>query len=128
LYLLFFLCAVALLLGGCATWSQANVDRPAAAETAAADPVETDPAKIILTEKDITDRKYKVLGDIEVMVNKTTLFHPDPTRQMVRDELRAEASKLGADAVVLVRYGTLGVTGFSWGSLDSRGRAVRFVN
>jgi hypothetical protein len=32
--------------------------------------------------------------------------------------LRKEAAKLGADAVVLVRYGSIGVSAFSWGSLD----------
>lgn len=119
-----------LVLNGCATWSQSNVVRPneVVPVSASATSTETDPAKVLLSETDIADRKYVVLGDVEVTVNKTTLFHPDPTREMVQQELRAEAAKLGADAVILVRYGTLGISAFSWGSLDGRGRAVRFAN
>jgi uncharacterized protein YbjQ (UPF0145 family) len=89
--------------------------------------VKTDPAAVIVTKEDITDRTYKSLGDIKVTVNKTTLFHPDPTPALVDVELKEEAAKLGADAVVLVRYGTVGVSLFSWGSLDGQGRAVKFV-
>ena len=88
---------------------------------------ETDPSTITVTENDITDRKYEVLGDISATVNKTTLFHPDPTPELVAEELRKEAAKLGADAVILVRYGTVGVSFVSWGSLDGNGRAIRFV-
>jgi uncharacterized protein YbjQ (UPF0145 family) len=89
--------------------------------------VKTDPAAVIVTKEDITDRTYESLGDIKVTVNKTTLFHPDPTPALVDVELKEEAAKLGADAVVLVRYGTVGVSLFSWGSLDGQGRAVKFV-
>jgi hypothetical protein len=62
-----------------------------------------------------------------VIVNKTTLFHPDPTPALVDKELKKEAAKLCADAVVLLRYGTVGVSFLSWGSLDGRGRALKFV-
>jgi uncharacterized protein YbjQ (UPF0145 family) len=40
--------------------------------------------------------------------------------------LRAEAAKLGADAVIQVRYGNVGVSLMSWGSLDGKGRAIVF--
>ena len=83
--------------------------------------------QIIVTEEDITDKPYRVIGDIDVTVNKTTLFHPDPTRELVNKELREEAYKVGADAVVLVRYGSVGVSMMSWGSLDGKGRAVAFT-
>ena len=46
---------------------------------------------------------------------------------MVDDELRKEAAKIGADAVILVRYGTVGISFMSWGSLDGQGRAVAFT-
>lgn len=39
---------------------------------------ETDPAKIILTKDDITDRKYEVIGDIKATVSKTTIFQFGP--------------------------------------------------
>lgn len=114
-----------LAVSGCSTWSTSNVETARPVEAAAAATV---PAEIIVTKNDITDRKYEVLGDIEVTVNKTTIFHPDPTEALVDDKLREEAAKLGADAVILVRYGTVGVSLMSWGSLDGKGRAIRFVN
>lgn len=132
--------SVTLLLGACSTWSHSEVKpttsagggAPAAQSQSASVPAaaaaaQTDPAAIIVTREDITDRQYKSLGDIKVTVNKTTLFHPDPTPALVDKELKEEAAKLGADAVVLVRYGTVGVSFMSWGSLDGQGRAVKFV-
>jgi hypothetical protein len=35
---------------------------------------------------------------------------------------------MGADAVVLVRYGTVGIGLMSWGALDGEGRAIKFNN
>lgn len=83
---------------------------------------------IIVTEDDILDRSYETLGDIEVSVSKTTLLNEDPTNDMVDEKLREEAAELGADAVILVRYGTVGISMFSWGKLDGRGRAIKFVD
>lgn len=128
--------AIAVALAGCATWSTSNVEQPqgakpvlastgASAAPAAAAP--KTPDQIVVTESDITDRKYESLGDISVTVNKTTIFHDDPTPALVRTKLQEEAAKVGADAVVLVRYGSVGIGLFSWGSLDGKGRAVRFV-
>src|SRR6185503_12903209 len=117
-------------LSGCATWSTSSVSAPGQADlprgerqrapSAAAQATPT--ASIIVTENDITDRPYDALGDIKVTVNKTTIFSPDPTHAQVDEQLREEASKLGANAVVLVRYGTVGVGIASWGSLDGQGR------
>jgi len=45
----------------------------------------------------------------------------------VNVELRTEAAKLGVDAIVLLRYGSIGVSAYSWGSLDGKGRTVRFT-
>lgn len=123
----------ALMLSACATYSSNSVEKRDAptgssASASAAEAKPTEAADIIVTEADITDRKYTVLADITATVNKTTLFHPDPTPALVAKELREEAAKLGADAVVLVRYGDVGVSVLSWGSLDGKGRAVKFVN
>lgn len=128
------------ILAGCNTWSSANVElktkgtdmetASAPASAPAAAPAETpkSAADIILTEKDITDRKYETLADLEVTVNKTTIFHADPTKELVAEKLKEEAAKLNVDAVILVRYGTVGIGLFSWGSLDGKGRAIKFVN
>jgi hypothetical protein len=77
-----------------------------------------------LFEGDVSDRPYETLGDISVTVNKTTIFHPDPTRELVALRLKEEAAKLGADAVIHVRYGIVGIGFMSWGSLDGKGRAI----
>jgi uncharacterized protein YbjQ (UPF0145 family) len=127
-----------LSLAGCATWSSggmkpapttqmATAEKPAARKTAQRQKI--DPAVVAairVTENDITDRPYDVIGDIKVTVNKTTIFNKDPTHEQVDDRLREEAAKAGADAVVLVRYGTVGIGVMSWGSLDGQGRAVKF--
>ena len=102
-------------------WATTQVARPATAVAARA-PTPVD--QIQITEGDVTDKPYKSLGDVSVRVNKVTLFNADPTRDMVNQRLRAEAAKLGADAVIQVRYGTVGISAMSWGSLDGKGRAI----
>ena len=115
----------ALLLSACSSsWSTSNTVRGGAVGAAANAPAASE---IIVTEEDITDRAYRVLGDINVTVNKTTIFNADPTREMVNLELREEAHKLNADAVILVRYGSVGIGLASWGSLDGKGRAIAFT-
>lgn len=111
-------------LSGCSTWSASDVSNVKAADVA---PVKTAPNQVLVTEADITDRPYTVLGDISVTVNKTTIFNADPTREMVNDKLREQAANLGADAVIFVRYGTAGISMMSWGSLDGKGRAIKFT-
>jgi len=120
-----YLIAVAssVLVSGCATWSSGEVTnvRPTSHEVK-----QVLLERVLLTDGDISDRPYTVLGDISVTVNKTTLFHADPTKEMVNKKLKEEAAKLGADAVTHVRYGTVGISMMSWGRLDGKGRAVQF--
>lgn len=114
---------------GCATWSTSNVKSANGSKTVATSSTEQKSAQdILITETDITDHKYKVLGDIEVTVNKTTIFHRDPTREQVNEKLKEEAAKLGADAVIFVRYGTVGMSFVSYGSLNGKGRAIVFLD
>lgn len=123
------------VLSGCQTWSTSKVNLKTSASDAQQVALsgnelqqKKDIADILVTEKDITDRKYKALADIEVTVNKTTIFNADPTRAMVDEKLKEEALKLNADAVILVRYGTVGIAMMSWGALDGKGRAIEFIN
>ena len=112
-------------LAGCATWTIAYVEgEQDALQQGTVQPTQTN--KILITEQDITDRPYTFLGDVTVTVNKTTIFHPAPTRELVNKRLREEGAKLGADAMILVRYGEGGITPMSWGSLQGKGRAVKF--
>jgi hypothetical protein len=119
----------ALLLTACGYRTAVDVEPPAGANAAVAVATKTTaPDDIIVTEDDITDRPYRVLADLEVTVSKPGLLDKDPTSEMIDNALREEASKLGADAVVLTRYGTVGVGVWTWGKLEGRGRAVEFVD
>lgn len=113
----------AVAISGCATWHTSEITnaRPAIQNT-----VIKEAKDVILTEGDITDKKYIVLGDITVTVNKTTIFNADPTKEMINEKLKEEAAKLGADAVTQIRYGSVGISLMSWGSLDGKGRAIQF--
>jgi hypothetical protein len=114
--------ALAMALAGCATWTQSSVDGGAAI-AAARTPVE----KIAVIEGSFQGRKYQTLGEISVTVNKTTVFHADPTPAAVNQALREKASEIGADAVIEVLYGQVGVSLLSWGSLQGKGRAIKFT-
>ncbi len=111
------------LFSGCSTWSSSNVQLNKNIELKEA----TNQESIILTQGDITDKQYNVLAELSVDVNKTTIFHKDPTNEDANIKLKEEASKIGADAVIFVRYGTVGVSLFSWGSLNAKGRAIKFI-
>ena len=113
--------ALSAAVSGCATWSTSSVDRRE--QSAALAP--TNAASVTVSEADST-RKYRSLGDISVTVNKTTVFNRDPTREDVNQKLREKAAELGADAVILVRYGTGGISMMSWGSLEGKGRAIKY--
>ena len=82
--------------------------------------------QILITTNDILDKKYTSLGDLSVTVRKVSLFDKDPTQELVNKALQERAADMGADAVVLVRYGTVGIGLFSWGQMDGNGRAVVF--
>ncbi len=128
---LFGVLAAAALLASCSHRGSASIE-PASGQDIAAieqgDRPATDPADIFMTTEDIKDRPYKVIGDIEAYVSKTTIFNSDPTHEQVDQELREEAAEAGADAVILIRYGTVGMSFMSYGTLEGRGRAVRFVD
>lgn len=114
-----------LAVAGCSHRSSSSIE-PSSTASATKLP-STRVSEIILTQEDITDRPYETLGDIEVSVSKTTIFNSDPTPEMIDKELREEAAEMGADAVILIRYGSVGISAFSWGALEGKGRAVRFV-
>lgn len=118
-----FTIATIVLLNGCATWSTSNVDH--ASPDGAITTGGRSPAAVELFYDDIT-RPYRSLGEITVNVKKTTVFNADPTREQVNEKLKEQAAALGADAVILVRYGEVRVAALSWGSLEGRGRAIKF--
>nr|WP_246152675.1 heavy metal-binding domain-containing protein [Sphingomonas montanisoli] len=75
----------------------------------------------------ITDKPYKVLGEVEAGVRKATVFSKSPSQDKIYGELWERAQKLGADAVVNAKYGDAHVTAFSWGKTNATGTAVKFL-
>lgn len=121
------LIVAAVALASCGTRTESSVKPTLDGTQAAAIKLPAKPAQsVVVTENDITDRRYAAIADIEVTVKKWTIFDADPTREMVADALRKKAAEMGADAVVLARYGTVGIGLFTWGQMDGQGRAVVF--
>ena len=122
-------CLIALGVAACGTRTESSVTPAAPGPGTAPSAVNAAakaPDQVILTEGDITNRPYRSLGDIDVTVKKWTIFDADPTRELVGKALQEKAAAMGADAVVLVRYGTVGIGFTSWGQMDGQGRAVAF--
>ncbi|MGE4314270.1 MAG: hypothetical protein AB7E85_08390 [Pseudobdellovibrionaceae bacterium] len=111
-------------LSGCATWSTSSVQQSTGQKQTQVAPTQVN--DILVTDGDITNRSYESLGDITVTVNKTTIFNQDPTKADVDMALKEKAAKMGADAVIFARYGQGGISAFSWGSLEGKGRAIQF--
>ena len=76
---------------------------------------------------DITDRPYRILGEVTAEVRKATVFSSSPSQRKVYRELWERASRLGADAVVNAQYGDARITALSWGSRRATGQAVKFL-
>ncbi|ALC12512.1 hypothetical protein [Sphingopyxis sp. 113P3] len=107
---------------------------PAAAQNINPAPAEAPPTyqsvlamKVPVVAGDITDRPYRVVGEIETGVKKLTLFSKDPSQEKVYKELWERGKKMGADAVVNATYGDPRVTFMSWGSRKARGQAIKFL-
>ena len=127
------LLSMVLMISACSSWSTSNIET---VEGYQANNINTTEESgqleslqdIIITESDMSSRNFTVVGDMSVTVNKTTIFNKTPTRQMVNEKLRNEAFKIGADAVILVRYGSPGMSLWSYGSLNGKGRAIVFLD
>ena len=80
-----------------------------------------------VTDADITDRPYRVVGELNGNIRRATAFSKNPSREKVYRELWERGQKLGADAVVKAEFGQARVTAFSWGAREARGLAVKFL-
>ena len=114
------------LLGGCASYRvSSNVDTPAPAASPSAAPAAA-AAAIPVLEGDMTQRKYRELGPIEVSVKKLTVFHKDPTKEQANEALVERARAMGADAVIKVSYKS-GIGFTTWGYIDATGTAIKYT-
>lgn len=77
---------------------------------------------------DITDRPYRVVGNIEANVRKWTVFEKDPSEAKVYRELWERARRLGADAVVNAKYSETLYGGLTWGRRHATGQAIKFLS
>lgn len=76
---------------------------------------------------DITDRPYKVLGEVKAGVRKATVFSKEVSQPKIYRNLWERAEKLGADAVINAKYGESHISAFSWGKTNATGTAIKFV-
>lgn len=95
------------------------------------------PAKTVLVNEefgvpvfpyDLTDRPYKVLGEVKASVRKATIFSKAPSQEKIYRELWERGQKLGADAVVKAEYGDPKITALSWGASAAKGVAIKFLD
>jgi len=84
------------------------------------------PGEFLVTEHDDEHHPYDVVADITVHERQITVFGAVPTHDDIKIRMAEEAAALGADAVVLVRFGRPGMGPFSWNELEGRGRAIRY--
>lgn len=76
---------------------------------------------------DITDKPYKVLGEIKAGIRKGTIFSKEASQGKIYRELWERAEKMGADAVVNAKYGNSHVSAMSWGKTNATGTAIKFL-
>lgn len=71
----------------------------------------------------------RVVGLLEGHSCKNKMWDPDPTRAAADQQLRMQASRLGGNAIVAVRYETRGVTvqPNCWSSITAYGTAVHLT-
>jgi hypothetical protein len=114
-----------LMLSGCVMTGAAVLPSGVARVPGTA-PHVSNAAEILISEGDIKDRPYVALGDISAWGRSVNLLSSSPTRADVDEALRIQAAKLGADAVILVRYRYARTGLASRGKLTGEGRAVVF--
>lgn len=118
----FIAIGLALSVSACATWETSSLPQDAKRAEVPATVSVTD---ILVSETALPGRSYEALGDLKVTVNKTTAFHPAPTREAVIAKLQQDAAKLGGNAVINAEISDVQVSAFSWGTRTGTGTAVR---
>lgn len=84
--------------------------------------------EIIISEQNIPDRQYEIIGNIEAFGRSVNLLSSDPNREDVNEALRSEAANQGADAVINVKYKTERRGLASRPYMEASGQAVIFTD
>lgn len=112
------------LLAGCGTMNRVGTNFTS---STGAEPALNADTKVIISEDSLPDRKYRVIGPVEVSVKKLTAFHKDPTKEQADEALADWARKNGADAVINVKYSS-GIGLWTWGYYDADGVGVKLLD
>ncbi len=70
--------------------------------------------------------EYTIVKPIKVTVNKLTAFHPNPSVEQAELELKKEAAKHGANAIIYADIGDVTVGLTSWGIRTATGTAITY--
>ncbi|EZP51362.1 hypothetical protein [Sphingomonas sp. RIT328] len=105
----------------------APVAAPAQTAASATTPLVNEDVGVPVFPYDITDRPYKVLGEVKAGVRKATMFSKSPSQAKIYRELWERGQKLGADAVIKASYGDAHVSALSWGKANATGIAIKFL-
>jgi uncharacterized protein YbjQ (UPF0145 family) len=97
---------------------------PVAAPVVAAPPAAA--GLIALSEQDIPGRPYQIVSEISSEVHPTSMFPKKSARDLLNEDLRAKAARLGADAVIQIKY-TSSNPMFSKKGSTAVGKAVKFI-
>lgn len=81
---------------------------------------------VLLSEDSLPNRKYEVIGPIEISIKKLTAFHSDPTKAQANWALIEKAREIGANAVINIRYKS-GIGLMTWGYIDASGTGVKLA-
>ncbi len=110
-------------LGCSMPFSGDTKEQPSSVEKAKQIPAE----KVVISEVDILDRPYKVIGDVSA-IDAPKMPFSKASKVDVTSKLREEASKMGADGVIFVNYILLKGTWQSPEQIEVKGKAVKFTH
>lgn len=108
-------------VSGCASYRVSSNINSEAIPTA-----ERTTAMVLLSEDSLPNRKYEVIGPIEISIKKLTAFHSDPTKAQANWALIEKAREIGANAVINIRYKS-GIGLMTWGYIDASGTGVKLA-
>lgn len=94
----------------------------------AAAPHSTVTSGFVVTEGYISDGPYVELASVSAKAGKLTWVSKNPDYSDIDAKLRVKALKMGADAVIRVRYISTGASMRSWDGLKAEGLAIKYLS
>jgi hypothetical protein len=88
-------------------------------------PFQTEAARVLVYPGDV-EQPYDVLSDLEITVRQRSAMGEMPTRDGAVRALQEQAGRIGAHALIMVSFGDVGMSLWSYHELRGQGRAIRF--